>query len=136
LQNEIIAIRLAKKNKVFCASYLDHWVNYKARFIDKRKLFLPDEIWIGDIQAKLIAKKIFKTTKIKYVKNEYFESAKQIVYSKKYKIKKILILSTPIANDAKLKFNDEMYFGFTEFDAIDLAIDKIKKKKLYMIKFI
>ena len=27
-------------------SYLDHWTNYKQRFIRNNKLYLPDEIWI------------------------------------------------------------------------------------------
>lgn len=124
-KNEIKAIRLSKKKKIFCASYIDHWVNYKDRFFYNKRLYLPDEIWVGDNIAKKIAKKTFKKAKIRYVKNEFFEYIKK-KYKKNKNSKKILILSTPIIKDAKLKFDDPMYFGFTEFDAIELAINKIE----------
>jgi len=134
-KNEIKAIQLSKKKKIFCASYLDHWVNYKERFFYNKRLYLPDEIWVGDNIAKRIAKKTFKTAKIRYVKNEFFEYLKK-KYKKNKNSKKILILSTPIIKDAKLKFNDPMYFGFTEFDAIKLAINKIKNLNFQFKKIV
>ena len=36
---EINAIKFAKKNKIFVASVIDHWINYEKRFIRKKKFF-------------------------------------------------------------------------------------------------
>ena len=135
-RNEIRAIKLSKKKKIFCSSYLDHWTNYVERFIQNDKLNLPDEIWVGDKIAKKIAKKKFDKTKIRYVKNEFFENVKNKKYQKLLKEKNILLLSTPIAKDAKLKFNNYLHYGFTEFDAINIAIKKIKNTRIVYDKII
>ena len=47
-----------KKIPTFC--FLDHWNNYKERFILKGKLFLPDVIYVSDNYALNIAKKHLK----------------------------------------------------------------------------
>ena len=38
----------AKKSKIKVISILDHWVNYRERFIVNKSLVLPDEIWVCD----------------------------------------------------------------------------------------
>ena len=53
------AIRYAMKNNIFCISAIDHWVNYKERFILEGKSYYPNEIWVGDEYAFNIAKEIF-----------------------------------------------------------------------------
>ncbi len=135
-RNEMKAIKLSKKKKIFCSSYLDHWTNYEERFTQNNKIYLPNEIWVGDKIAQKIATKKFSKTKIKYVKNEFFESVKNKKYHKQMKKKKILLLSTPIAKVAKIKFNNYLHFGFTELDAINIAIEKIKNSKFYYDKIV
>ena len=67
-------IILAKKNKKKVVAFIDHWVDYRSRFLKKNKLFLPNEIWVTDNYAlKLIKKEKFKTKvllkKIYFMKN-------------------------------------------------------------------
>ena len=45
-------------------SVLDHWVNYKERFIRGGELILPDEIWVCDNHALALAKKAFPGARV------------------------------------------------------------------------
>ena len=62
--NEIVSIKYAKLKKIYSISFLDHWINYKNRFIRNKKMILPDEIILGDRISLNIAKK-FKNKKVK-----------------------------------------------------------------------
>ena len=72
---------LAKNKNKKLIAYLDHWVNYRERFIYKKKIIQPNEIWVSDHFALNAAKKIFKKIPIKLKKNYYY-------YFLKNKIKK------------------------------------------------
>ena len=58
------AIIYANKINRKVVSFLDHWVNYRERFILKGKIHLPSEIWVGDNEAKIIARKEIPEAKI------------------------------------------------------------------------
>lgn len=95
---EINAIKYAKKNKIFVASVIDHWINYKKRFTRDKQVFLPDEIWVTDKYAYKIAKKKFNLS-IKMIKNYYLaDLVKKIIISKKKEKNQILYLNTAIKN--------------------------------------
>lgn len=76
---ERLFITEAKKRGIKTTVYLDHWVNYRERFgypgKDWRKN-LPAEIWVGDKEAEILAKRFFRIP-IKFVKNLYFEEMKK-----------------------------------------------------------
>lgn len=67
------AIELAKLNGIYVCSYLDHWANYKSRFIKDRDILIPDEIWCADQDALIIAKKEFKElgSKFRLIRNRH-----------------------------------------------------------------
>ena len=52
---------------------IDHWVNYRERFLDVNKLTLPDEIWVTDDFALKKAKDLFSSVKIRLINNFYME---------------------------------------------------------------
>lgn len=57
--------------------YLESWSGYRERFGYPEKKWqknLPNEIWVGDKYALVMAKKYFAKTKIKFVHNQYFLS--------------------------------------------------------------
>ena len=54
--NEIDSIKYAKLKK-FIQFFLDHWINYKKRFVINKKMILPDEIILGDRISLNITKK-------------------------------------------------------------------------------
>ncbi len=72
------ALAEAKKIGIKTVAYLDSWNNYRERFGYPRPRWqkrLPDEVWVGDSKAQMLAKRLFpKTQKIRLVANEYFKT--------------------------------------------------------------
>lgn len=91
-------------------TFLDHWINYRKRFIRKKKKIFPDEIWVGDIYAKQKAIKFYKN--IKLINNPFFLDTKEIY--KKIKIIKnknqILFVSSNTDRIKSKKINDRKIF--------------------------
>ena len=70
--HEIKYLKYGIEKKIKTISLLDHWVNYKSRFIRDKKMILPNELWVTDEFAYNIAKKNFDL-KISKKKNYYLE---------------------------------------------------------------
>ena len=128
-KNELKIIDFCRKNKINVCAYLDHWVNYKQRFILNKKLILPNEIWVSDTLAYTIAKETFqKKLKIKKIKNYYFDKAKKYFKLKKKtsnnnKKKNILYLCEPIDDHYKKNF------FYNEKDCLNLFFKKLNNFK-------
>ena len=65
------------KKKIKTIAFIDHWINYKKRFIKNNKYILPDEIWVTDLLAFKLAKNIFKKNKIQLKYNYYLINLKK-----------------------------------------------------------
>ena len=76
IENE--ARLMAIKNKVKVIAVMDHWVLYKESLVYKKKLNLPDEIWVTNAHAYIKAKKEFRGTKIIKKTNFLEQSIKKI----------------------------------------------------------
>jgi len=50
---------------------IDHWVNYRERFVRNGREILPDEIWISDEEARLEANRCFPNIRVREFGNEY-----------------------------------------------------------------
>ncbi|GIZ51298.1 hypothetical protein [Noviherbaspirillum aridicola] len=50
---------------------LDHWVNYRERFVRDGQTSLPDEIWVADETALRIAVDVFPGIPVTLIRNEY-----------------------------------------------------------------
>lgn len=94
-----------KKNKKVY-SFLDHWINYKFRFLSKSKeLVLPYCIVVSDVFAKNLARKIFNC-KIRLIENFFLKKAEQL--KKKINNNNILYMSANSNMDyKKYHFNDD-----------------------------
>ncbi len=106
-KTELKAIDYCKKKKIFCVTFLDHWVNYKNRFIINKKLILPDLLISSDEHSYRMSKKIFKKVKIIQLKN-YYEINKVNKIKKMRQGNNILYFLEPVNN--KLEF-----FGLKKF---------------------
>lgn len=53
---------------------VDHWVNYRERFVRSGETVLPDEIWVGDSHAQAIARRDLPTVAVKQFRNVYLAS--------------------------------------------------------------
>jgi hypothetical protein len=113
--------------------FLDHWINYPERFIRNGVQMLPDEIWVGDEYAERIAINKFPGVNIRLVANPYWLEIKNQLAAieldnKKYiktKCLNILYVCENTSEHARLRYGDESYFGYTEFDSIDYFLDNI-----------
>ena len=119
---EIKAIQKFNKNNKKTTAYLDHWVNYKKRFLLGNQSIKVDEIWVNDTLAFQEAKKCFKNNVIKKKKNFYLSDFSKKI--KKYKQNKNCILYlTDNKKNLKLKKN------------IELLLFKYFLKNIYFKKF-
>jgi len=70
-------ISLASQFNIRSAAFLDHWSNYKQRFQYQGQQVLPDEIWVGDRNAKILAEQAFPDTSIVLLDNPYYLDIKE-----------------------------------------------------------
>ncbi len=122
---EYEAISLANKKKIYSIAVLDHWINYKSRFIRNNKLVLPKEIWVTDTHAKIEAEREFRDIKCNLQPNLYLADFLDRIKNlpKKINLKNhlnILYILEPIIN---LKGSCE----YSEFEALDYFIENISK---------
>ena len=131
---ELNCIKIALKlRNVTTISFVDHWINFKARFIDNDVLYLPEKILVLDKRAKQFAKEegipeglIFefenpyysylKAWKSQFTPNEI---SKTININKKY----YLYAPEPLS-----KFGLKKKFGFDEFQVLKFIINNIFQK--------
>jgi hypothetical protein len=123
----IIAGRAQGKRTIV---FLDHWVNYKERFVEDGITVIPDEIWVGDQHAERIARSQFKNIQITLKTNPYTEDMLAEIanaQSKKPRLqaKKILYVCEPIAAHALKQYGDEHYLGYTEHEALYYFLENI-----------
>ena len=105
---------------------MDHWVLYKEGLTYKKKIIIPDEIWVFDKKSLIKAKKIFKKTSIKLKKNLLEESLKKLKKNNSKKIRNYLYFLEPI--DGKIEYLAlKKFFLFLKNNKINKNI-KIKFK--------
>jgi hypothetical protein len=104
--------------------FLDHWINYRERFIRNNREMLPDEIWVGDSAAEKIAKSIFCDIAISLVNNPYFDDIQQKINEFSHKTNRehdklsLLFVSQPIRKHAKNTENPSLNRRYVEEDAL------------------
>jgi hypothetical protein len=118
----------AKKNGIRSIAVIDHWVNYKERFIRNKLEVLPDTIWVTDKYAYLEAEHCFPNIKIVEQRNDYIKARVDEIQSNKLDKQKgitnILYLLEPIRDS---------WAGIEvagEFQALDFFMKSIPSLKL------
>ena len=130
------AIKLGRQHGKKTIAFLDHWINYKERFQEfDGSITLPDEIWVGDEQAKRIAKAAFPNIQVKLQINPYLEGLRKDLVqigTNKLPTNKVSILYVcePIREHANLQYGDERYWGYTEEDALKYFLENIESLNL------
>ena len=132
---EYKAICLAKDKGKFVVSFLDHWVNYKERFIRNGREVLPDKILVSDRFANNKACINFPTTPIIQLPNLYLQLESKCVYSSRVRecrtpFENILIITEPIkekiiGNDSSLELIAIEYF-MSNLNKINLSNKKVE----------
>ncbi len=140
-EHERSAIAFAREQGVYCISIIDHWTNYRERFLpnhfwkdipDDWSRYLPNEIWVCDDYAFAMVKKLgFPMGKVVQIENPYLIEIKRefdkIKLCKNF-LKKdicILYLSEPVADDVEKTYGNDNYWGYTEYDLIRSLVEEV-----------
>lgn len=122
---EYDAVKFASKNMIKTISVVDHWTNYRARFIRDNVEVLPDEIWVTDDYARAIARKEFPNINITKIPNFYLDNILDridSIQSTKSNLYNILYVLEPVRN----AWGEDITNG--EFQALDHFISNISIK--------
>lgn len=113
-------------------SFLDHWVNYAERFERGGERRLPDELWVGDEDARALALRTFPGTDVRLVPNPYFaDVAREIARLDGLRRDpspagaRVLFVCENLSGFGRLRFGDERHWGYTEFDALEYFFNRI-----------
>jgi hypothetical protein len=117
------AARTAGKKSI---TFLDHWVNYRERFLRDGVEHLPDALWVGDSYAEEMARFLFPVMPIQLVENPYFEDiradiSRQSLSAHSHPNKggiRILFVAEPLSEHAMRAYGNPLHWGYTEFDAL------------------
>lgn len=125
------AIHQGKDAGKHTITFLDHWVNYKSRFVRNGTECLPDEIWVGDEHAMALAESTFPDAVIQLVENPYFKLFKKEVDrldSLKGKrpdnIRNVLFVSENIHRE-HFHQNDAIRFFMSNLDKLESRIGRV-----------
>lgn len=121
---EFNAIRLARLLSKRSIVFLDHWVNYRDRFVRLGETSLPDEIWVGDAMAEAMAKEIFPDIPITLVDNPYVQDIRQElteIQTRRLPFPdsiSILYVCEPVSEHALMRHGNAHFWGYVEEDAL------------------
>jgi len=94
------ARRAAKQSKVRSIAVLDHWTNYKERFVREGETVLPDEIWVVDSFAEDLARQMFPDVSVVRVPDSLAElELKRIAPISNSTPDRVLYLLEPVRSD-------------------------------------
>lgn len=125
------AIKMAKKHGKQSVAFLDHWGNYRERFIRGGVICLPDEIWVGDPQAEVLAQRVLPEVKIRQVGNPHFEDLKrELAAIRKPDIAdrtelNVLFVSEPLREHGLRGFGNERRWGYVEEEGLHYFLSNL-----------
>jgi len=122
LEKHAIAQAKASDKKVI--AFLDHWVNYPARFQLEGVTVQPDEIWVGDVDAERIAQELFPRIQVVLRSNPYFKDLLAETRDRSHDTQNssVLYVCEPIREHALLAYGNERHWGYTEADALQFFL--------------
>lgn len=121
---EFNAIKLARSLGKPSVAYLDHWVNYRDRFVRSGETILPDEIWVGDAVAEAMAKKTFPNLPVILSDNPYIQDVQQELATIQTHRPpfpdsiSVLYICEPTGEHALMRYGSARFCGYVEEEAL------------------
>jgi hypothetical protein len=131
---EYLARTEARKLKIKSIAVIDHWINYKERFLRQSVLVLPDQIIVSDDYAKSQAEDIFKPLSIIQMPNLYLQNITKFLKKPerrelKNPYENILIVAEPLApkiiENNNFLFQDDIDYFFLNIEKVNTSKDII-----------
>lgn len=129
---ELRAIQLARSLGKPSVAWLDHWVNYRERFTRNEVVTLPNEIWVSDREAYLLAIKHLPDVTLKQIENPYFADIR-LSLSNEPRIHPrlpgklcVLYVCEPVREHALLRYGNELHWGYTEEQALRYFLENVE----------
>jgi hypothetical protein len=117
---ERCVVRAARAVGVRCAVWLDHWVNYPARFVLDGSTVLPDELWVADEHAERVARETVPGPPVLVRGNPYLEDAAAAIraLTVAHEGDHVLYVSEPTSAAAERATGDALGWGYEERAAL------------------
>ena len=109
------AIGLARQAGKRSVAVLDHWVNYRQRFLRHGGWHFPDEVWVGDALGAQLAAGDLPEVKASLVPNAYFKDIQQELGAVAAPLRckdagiGILYVCEPLREDGLALYNDPLF---------------------------
>ncbi len=131
---ETDAIAMARARGLPSAAFLDHWVNYRERFVRAGVAVLPDELWVGDPIALALARRLLPEVPARQVDNPYFADLREALAQQPPRPPRaagaphaLLYVCEPIAAHAQAQFGNPRHWGYTEHDALRYTLGHLHR---------
>lgn len=122
---EVRAIEFARTHQKRSIAFLDHWVNYRERFVRRGMVHYPDEIWVGDDVAERIARQRFSDLPVRLVENPYLREVQIEIAAladrrsaEPRRHPSILYICEPVREHGLRRYGNERHFGYVEEEAL------------------
>ena len=118
------ALGLARQAAKRSVSMLDHWVNYRQRFLRHGEWHFPDEVWVGDELGAGLARAAMPEIKVIIVPNAYVQDIERefaaipVPQRGNQAGTRILYVCEPLREDGLALYGNELFWGYTEEDAL------------------
>lgn len=93
------ARKLARKHGIRSIAVIDHWINYRERFVRSGETVLPDEIWVTDDEALAIARHQFPDLPVRLRPNLYLQEQLSKTPPLAEADRDVLFLAEPLRTD-------------------------------------
>ncbi len=125
---------MASKLGIRSIAVVDHWTNYRERFIFNSCEQLPDEIWVTDKYAFNLALELFGSLKIVLMPNSYLEQQLVEISASESKQEKgvtnLLYVLEPIRNSWGPDLHNGEFMGLDFFKENLHHIESLEKLKI------
>ena len=117
---ERVVVRAARAAGVRSAVWLDHWVNFPARFVLDGESVLPDELWVADEHAARLARDTVPGPPVKVMGNPHLDDVVAAIRAleEPHEGEHVLYVTEPTSVAAKRATGDPLGWGYEERAAL------------------
>lgn len=125
------ALGLGRQAEKRTVAMLDHWVNYRQRFLRHGEWHFPDEIWVGDELGVSLAREALPEIKVSLVSNAYFLDIKRelaaipVPQRLGHTGTSMLYVCEPVREAGLALYGNELFWGYTEEDALRYFLSNV-----------